>query len=104
MLLKRKQRERVRGIARNHYRWNTVDIQNISRNEPISQGMLRTVRGRRESMAAGIREDLGKGFGTGIIASILISIAIKLAMKYINQWIEDRFFGWDVPSEFSEVK
>ena len=59
---------------------------------------------RRLIMRNGIEEDLSNGFGSGIIASILISIAVKLAMRYVNQWIEENLFGYEVPSEFSEAK
>ena len=59
---------------------------------------------RRLIMRNGIKEDLQSGFGSGIISSILISIAIKLAMRYVNQWIEENLFGYDVPAAFSEAK
>ena len=104
MFLKRKQRERVRDIARNHYRWHTADLQNVSRREPASHLMKSALADRRLIMRNGIKEDLQSGFGSGIISSILISIAIKLAMRYVNQWIEENLFGYDVPAAFSEAK
>ncbi len=104
MLLKRKERERVRDIARNHYRWHTADLQAVSKREPVSFLMKGALADRRLIMRNGIEEDLKSGFGTGIISSILISIAIKLAMRYVNQWIEENLFGYDVPSTFSEAK
>lgn len=104
MFLKRKQRESVRDIARNHYRWQTADLQNVSRREPVSRLMKDALGSRRLIMRNGIEQDLKSGFGTGIIASILISIAIKLAMRYIDQWIEENLFGYDVPAVFSEAR
>jgi len=104
MLLNRKQRVTIRDIARNQYRWNTADIQAISKREPVSQLMQSAIKSRRLVIEKGIREDLKEGFGTGIITSILLSIAIKLAMRYVDQWIEENLFGCDVPSIFSEAK
>ncbi len=104
MFLKRKQRESVRDIARNHYRWHTADLQNVARREPVSHLMKGALADRRLIMRNGIKEDLSGGFGSGIIASILLSIAIKLAMRYIDQWIEENLFGYDVPAAFSEAK
>ena len=104
MFLKRKQRESVRDIARNHYRWHTADLQNIASREPVSHLMKGALADRRLIMRQGIEEDLQSGFGSGIISSILLSIAIKLAMRYVNQWIEENLFGYDVPAAFSEAK
>ncbi len=103
MLLKREQRKRVRDIARNHYRWHTADLQTIAKREPVSYLMKGALADRRLIMRNGIEEDLREGFGTGIVANILISLAIKLAMRYVNQWIEENLFGYDVPAAFSEV-
>jgi len=104
MILNRKQRQSVRDIARNHYRWNTADLQAISKREPVSRLMQGALRDRREVIEKGVKSDLKDGFGTGIIASILLSIAIKLAMRYVNQWIQENLFGYDVPAAFSEAK
>lgn len=104
MLLNRKQRESVRDIARSHYRWNTADLQAVSKREPVSRLMQSALRERRAVIEKGIRTDLKDGFGSGIITSILLSIAIKLAMRYVNQWIDENLFGYDVPSAFSEAK
>ena len=104
MFLKLKQRQAVRDIARNHYRWNTADLQAVSKREPVSRLMQSALKDRRSTIEKGIREDLKGGFGTGIITSILLSIAIKLAMRYVDQWIQENLFGYDVPATFSEVK
>lgn len=104
MFLKLKQRQAVRDIARNHYRWNTADLQVVSKREPVSRLMQSALKDRRSVIEKGIREDLKGGFGTGIITSILLSIAIKLAMRYVDQWIQENLFGYDVPAAFSEAK
>jgi len=104
MLLNRKQRVAIRDIARNQYRWNTADLQVISRREPVSTLLQGAMLERRCGIKLAIEEDLKSGFGGGILTSILISLALKLAMRYVDQWIEENLFGYDVPSIFSEAK
>ncbi len=104
MLLRLKQRQAIRDIARSHYRWNTADLQAVARREPKSRLMQGALRDRRLVIEKGVREDLKQGFGAGILTSILLSIAIKLAMRYVDQWIQENLFGYDVPAAFSEAK
>lgn len=53
---------------------------------------------------AGSQRQIKQEFGTGIISSILISLMIKLAIKYIEGWIEEKLFSYNVPQQFEEAK
>ena len=52
----------------------------------------------------GAEKQIKKEFGSGSLTSLLMSLMLKLAMKYLENWIEDRFFGPHVPRDFFEVK
>ncbi len=86
-VLRKKTRMRIREIARQNY---------------VTQ------KGDRELLAfraiSASQRQIKQEFGTGIISSILISLMIKLAVKYIEGWIEDKLFSYNVPQQFEEAK
>jgi len=78
---------RVREIARSNYVTQTGDRDIVA---------FRAI--------AGSQRQIKQEFGTGIISSILISLMIKLAVKYIEGWIEEKLFSYNVPQQFEEAK
>jgi Trp operon repressor len=77
-------------------------IREIARQNYVTQ------KGDRELLAfraiSASQRQIKQEFGTGIISSILISLMIKLAVKYIEGWIEDKLFSYNVPQQFEEAK
>jgi hypothetical protein len=85
--LKKKTRQRIREIARQNYVRQKGDDDLVA---------FRAI--------AGSQRQIKQEFGTGIISSILISLMIKLAIKYIEGWIEEKLFSYNVPTKFEEAK
>lgn len=88
MLLKKKLRKRVREIARENYvrqNHSSLDLLKLKATE-------------------GAKWQLKKEFGSGIVTSLLISLMVKLAVKYIESWITQNLYSYNVPQVFKEIK
>ena len=86
-MLNKRLRKRVRRIARDAY---------------IPQsGSKDWIKKRATEVAT---SKLKTEFGSGILTSILISLMIKLAIRYVEEWLEDELFGYNVPFQFEEVR
>lgn len=103
MILTRKQRERVRDIARSQWSWRTGDLA-LRCEVGKTYSHTRLFDRRKEQMMPVLKKEMTEAFGTGIFASILISLAMKLAMKWIEEWIKEELYGNRIPSKFSELK
>ncbi len=89
MLLKRRIRERVREIARENY------VRQSSRHG-LDLLRLRAIEGAKWQ--------LKREFGSSILTSLLISLMVKLAVKYIESWIMNNLYSYNVPQVFKEIK
>lgn len=86
-LLRKNTRMRIREIARANY---------VRQSGPTDLIAFRAI--------AGSQRQIKNEFGSGIVTSLLLSLMIKLAIRYIENWIEDELFAYNVPAKFEEPR